>query len=63
MPALPSEKTITVKVENEWLNAMEDWIFCELSEEETEKSRKEMRKLWQALVDAYDKSLEKRERS
>lgn len=55
MPDVPKEDTITVTIKNKWLDAMEDWLYCELSEEDTEKCREEMKKLWHTLVENYGK--------
>jgi hypothetical protein len=48
------KKTITVKVENRQLDALEDLIMVELTPAEYKKSRKLALALWQNLVEAYD---------
>ncbi|MCG9910878.1 MAG: hypothetical protein MH137_06200 [Flavobacteriales bacterium] len=48
-------KSIKVKVINKWLNALEDVLFAELTEEEALRKRKQATKLWRSLVKAHDK--------
>ena len=49
------EKKITVVVKNKQLDALEDLLYCELTDEQKEKSIKDAKKLWKLLVKAYDK--------
>lgn len=49
------EKKITAIVKSKQLDALEDLIFCELTDEQKEKSIKDAKKLWTLLVKAYDK--------
>jgi len=53
-PKEPKERTIRVKVKNKQLNALEDLLYVELSEEQKEKYIKKAKKLWGKLVRAYD---------
>ena len=49
------QKKITVIVKNKQLDALEDLLYCELTDEQKEKSIKNAKKLWTLLVKAYDK--------
>lgn len=49
------EKKITVTVKNKQLDALEDLLYCELTDEQKIKQTKQAKKLWAALVKAYDK--------
>lgn len=49
------EKIITVTVKNKYLDDLEDLLYCELTDEQREKSIKGAKKLWTLLVKAYDK--------
>ena len=49
------EKKITAIVKNKQLDALEDLLYCELTDEQKEKSIKDVNKLWILLVRAYDK--------
>ena len=48
-------KKIKVKNKNKWLNALEDLLTAQLTEEETLKHKRASMKLWKALVVAWDK--------
>lgn len=54
------EKKITVKVKNKQLDTLEDLLFAELTDEETTRKKEQVKKLWAALVKAYDKKNDKR---
>ncbi|MEO8148307.1 MAG: hypothetical protein ABI723_11745 [Bacteroidia bacterium] len=53
------KKTIKVEIQNKHLDALEDLLYCELNEKQTEAAKKHVKKLWQSLVEAYDKQKEK----
>lgn len=53
-PKEPKQKTITVKIRNKHLDALEDLLFAELTEEQKEKNIKQATKLWKTLVKKYD---------
>lgn len=48
------QKTITVTIKNEWLEALEDLLTAENTQEEEKKLKKKCMELWQALVEKYD---------
>ena len=48
------KKRLVVEVHNKQLDALEDLLHCELTKRQVENRRKEVKKLWQALVSAYD---------
>ena len=47
-------KKVTIKISSNELNAMEDFIMCELSEKEEKKYRKITLNIWQKLVEEFD---------
>ena len=49
-----SQKKIIITVSNQQLDALEDLLWAELSEKETEKARIKTKQLWQSLVESYD---------
>ena len=49
------EKKITVTVKNIHLDALEDLLYCELTDDQKIKYTKQAKKLWTSLVKAYDK--------
>lgn len=49
------EKKITVTVKNMHLDTLENLLYCELTDEQKIKYTKQVKKLWTALVKAYDK--------
>ena len=51
-----NKKIISVKIDNKQLDALEDLLLCELSKSEEEKARAQIKKLWQLLVVAYDRT-------
>lgn len=53
---MKKEKKITVTIKNKHLDALEDLLYCVNTEEEKEKYTKQAKKLWTALVKAYDKN-------
>ena len=48
------QKTITVTVRNEWLEALEDILTVENTRKEEEKLRKKCMELLHALLEKYD---------
>ncbi len=53
---MAKKKTITVSIENKQLDALEDLLFAELTDSEKTTTLKSVKKLWLALVEAYDSS-------
>jgi hypothetical protein len=49
------EKRINVTVKNKQLDALEDLLYCKLTDEQKIKYTKQAKKLWTTLVKAYDK--------
>lgn len=49
------QKKITLTVKNKHLDALEDLLYAELTEVQKEKYTKQTKKLWTALVKAWDK--------
>ncbi len=49
------EKIIIVTVKNKHLDALEDLLYCELTDEQKVKYTKQAKKLWTTLVKAYNK--------
>lgn len=49
------KKLITVKLKNKQLNALEDLLFCNLSNAKKNKCIERSKKLLAQLVKAYDK--------
>jgi len=49
------EKKITVTIKNKQLEALEDLLYCELTQERKVKHVKQLKRLWTILVKAYDK--------
>ncbi len=49
------QKKITVRVKNKHLDALEDLLFSENTEEQKIKYTNQAKKLWKALVEAWDK--------
>lgn len=49
------QKKISVTVKNKHLDALEDLLYCELTDEQKVKYKKQAKKLWTAIVKAYDK--------
>lgn len=49
-------KKITISISNNELDAMEDFLFCQLPKKEEEKSRKKSSVVWHRLVRAFDKN-------
>lgn len=43
-------RKITISISNDELNAMEDYLVCDLSEEKREKHRKKCYQIWRKLV-------------
>lgn len=52
---MKKEKKITITVKNKHLDALEDLLYCNLTEDKKEKYSKQVKKLWTVLVKAYDK--------
>ena len=50
------EKKIIVVIKNKHLNALEDLLYCELTDVKNEKCTKQAKKLWRTLIKAYDKN-------
>jgi hypothetical protein len=50
------EKQITVTVKNEHLDALENLLYCVLTDDQKVKFTKQAKKLWTTLVKAYDKT-------
>ena len=53
---MKKEKKITVTIKNRQLDALEDLLYFVNTKEEKEKYTKQAKKLWTALVKAYDKT-------
>ena len=51
---MTKKKTIIVSIENRQLDALEDLLFAELNDGDKTKATKIAKKLWLALVEAYD---------
>ncbi|MBA3674450.1 MAG: hypothetical protein H0W75_05750 [Chitinophagaceae bacterium] len=49
------EKKIIITVKNKHLDALEDLLYSELTDEQKMKSAKKSKKLWTALVKAFEK--------
>jgi hypothetical protein len=48
-------KTIQIKIKEEWLDALEDLLYAELTESEKVEAVKQCKQLWQELVKAQEK--------
>lgn len=48
-------KKVTISISNDELNALEDFIMCEVSEEKQEKYKKKCLNIWNRLVKEFDK--------
>ena len=49
------QKKITLTVKNKHLDALEDLLYAELTEDQKTKYETQVKKLWTALVKAWDK--------
>jgi len=50
----PTSRTIKVLITNKEVEALEDLIFCVLSDEESPKARELSGKLWRRIARIYD---------
>lgn len=50
-------KTLLVRVSNADLNALENLLYCQLKPREKTAAEKKVKKLWRALVGAWDKKV------
>ncbi len=49
------ERNIIVTIKNKHLDALEDLLYCELTQKKKVKYSKQAKKLWVTLVKAYNK--------
>lgn len=49
------KKKISVEIQNKQLDALEDLLYAELNEKEKAGAIKQVKQLWQSLVEAFDK--------
>lgn len=54
------KRKISVEIKNKHLNALEDLLYAELNQKEKATASKQVKQLWQVLVEAYEKKEQKK---
>ena len=54
-----SKKIVKVEISEKQLDALEDLLYCKLTKKNEESARKQLKKLWYSLIDAYETGKEK----